>query len=253
MRTWTVRPGDIERKWYIVDANDLVLGRLATQVATVLRGKHRPQYSPQADCGDHVIIINADKVEVLRVPTTCASDYTTVVCDVIAVKVTFNVQPASGVFAFKAVDERNRSTVTYFNDGIEVLGESLNAPEVVLVSTPDRNHRGLVELTQVGDRYDNLWSSEDGYTFELNSSGTFILVDSPELEARTDSGSPDTRSHSEFETVKAYEAERAKYLYWNAEYNLSDLPQSFAYEFPTEDSRTQFLTEHDMIGFVRGQ
>lgn len=64
MRTWTVRPGDIERKWYIVDAADLVLGRLATQVATVLRGKHRPQYSPQADCGDHVIVINADKIAV---------------------------------------------------------------------------------------------------------------------------------------------------------------------------------------------
>lgn len=64
MRTWTVRPGDIERKWYIVDATDLVLGRLATQVATVLRGKHRPQYTPHADCGDHVIIINADKIAV---------------------------------------------------------------------------------------------------------------------------------------------------------------------------------------------
>jgi len=64
MRTWTVRPGDIERKWYIVDAQDLVLGRLATQIATVLRGKHRPQYSPHADCGDHVIVINADKVRV---------------------------------------------------------------------------------------------------------------------------------------------------------------------------------------------
>ncbi|NWF37888.1 50S ribosomal protein L13 [Mariprofundus sp. NF] len=64
MRTWTVRPGDIERKWYIVDANDLILGRLATQVATVLRGKHRPQYSPEADCGDHVIIINAEKIAV---------------------------------------------------------------------------------------------------------------------------------------------------------------------------------------------
>ena len=64
MSTWTVRPGDIERKWYIVDANDLVLGRLATQVATVLRGKHRPQYTPHADCGDHVIVINAEKVRV---------------------------------------------------------------------------------------------------------------------------------------------------------------------------------------------
>jgi len=64
MRTWTVRPGDIERKWYIVDASDAVLGRLATKVATVLRGKHRPQYTPHADCGDHVIVINADKVRV---------------------------------------------------------------------------------------------------------------------------------------------------------------------------------------------
>jgi len=64
MSTWTVRPGDIERKWYVVDANDMVLGRLATQVATVLRGKHRPQYTPHADCGDHVIVINAEKVRV---------------------------------------------------------------------------------------------------------------------------------------------------------------------------------------------
>ncbi len=64
MNTWTVRPGDIERKWYIVDANDLVLGRVATQIATVLRGKHRPQYSPHADCGDHVIVINAEKIRV---------------------------------------------------------------------------------------------------------------------------------------------------------------------------------------------
>ena len=64
MNTWTIRPGDIERKWYIVDANDLVLGRVATQIATVLRGKHRPQYSPHADCGDHVIVINAEKIRV---------------------------------------------------------------------------------------------------------------------------------------------------------------------------------------------
>jgi len=64
MSTWTIRPGDIQRKWYIVDANDLVLGRLATQIATVLRGKHRPQYSPHADCGDHVIVVNAEKIRV---------------------------------------------------------------------------------------------------------------------------------------------------------------------------------------------
>jgi len=64
MSTWTVRPGDVERKWYIVDATDLILGRLSTQIATVLRGKHRAEYTPHADCGDHVIVINAEKIAV---------------------------------------------------------------------------------------------------------------------------------------------------------------------------------------------
>jgi len=64
MRTWTYRPGSVEREWYVIDARDLILGRLATRVASILRGKHRPQYSPHADCGDHVIIINAEKIRV---------------------------------------------------------------------------------------------------------------------------------------------------------------------------------------------
>jgi len=54
----------VNREWYVIDANDLVLGRLATRAATILRGKHRPQYTPHADCGDHVIVINAAKVRV---------------------------------------------------------------------------------------------------------------------------------------------------------------------------------------------
>lgn len=52
----------IQRKWYVVDAKDVVLGRLASQVATILRGKHKPIYTPHVDCGDFVIILNADKV-----------------------------------------------------------------------------------------------------------------------------------------------------------------------------------------------
>ncbi|MDQ6958728.1 MAG: 50S ribosomal protein L13 [Mariprofundaceae bacterium] len=64
MRTWTYRPGSVEREWYVIDAKDLILGRLATRVASILRGKHRPQYTPHADCGDHVIIINAEKIRV---------------------------------------------------------------------------------------------------------------------------------------------------------------------------------------------
>jgi len=62
MRTWTYRPGSVERDWYVIDAKDLILGRLATKIASILRGKHRPQYTPHADCGDHVVVINAEKI-----------------------------------------------------------------------------------------------------------------------------------------------------------------------------------------------
>ncbi|MBM7824970.1 large subunit ribosomal protein L13 [Arcanobacterium pluranimalium] len=62
MRTYSPKPGDVEKKWYIIDATDVVLGRLAAQVATLLRGKHKPNFAPHADTGDFVIIINADKV-----------------------------------------------------------------------------------------------------------------------------------------------------------------------------------------------
>ncbi len=62
--TYSARPKDIERKWYVVDADGQVLGRLATEVATVLRGKHKPMFTPSMDTGDHVIVINAEKVAV---------------------------------------------------------------------------------------------------------------------------------------------------------------------------------------------
>lgn len=56
------KPQDIERKWYVIDADGVVLGRLASQVAAILRGKHKPIYTPHVDTGDHVIVINCDKV-----------------------------------------------------------------------------------------------------------------------------------------------------------------------------------------------
>ena len=62
MRTYTAKPGDIEHQWHVIDATDQVLGRLASQVARLLRGKHKTTFTPNADAGDFVIIINADKV-----------------------------------------------------------------------------------------------------------------------------------------------------------------------------------------------
>lgn len=62
MRTFTPKPSDITRAWHVVDADGLVLGRLATEVASILRGKHKPIFAPHVDTGDHVIVVNAAKV-----------------------------------------------------------------------------------------------------------------------------------------------------------------------------------------------
>ena len=62
MKTYTAKPSEINKKWYLIDARDIVLGRMATEVAKILRGKHKPTFTPHMDCGDNVIIINADKV-----------------------------------------------------------------------------------------------------------------------------------------------------------------------------------------------
>jgi large subunit ribosomal protein L13 len=62
VRTYTPKPGDIQSEWFVIDATDVVLGRLATHVATLLRGKHKATYAPHVDGGDFVIVINAGKV-----------------------------------------------------------------------------------------------------------------------------------------------------------------------------------------------
>ena len=64
MKTYHAKPGEIEREWLLVDATDLTLGRLASEIAQILKGKRKPQYSPHVDVGDFVIIVNASKVKV---------------------------------------------------------------------------------------------------------------------------------------------------------------------------------------------
>ncbi|HEX2886244.1 50S ribosomal protein L13 [Vineibacter terrae] len=64
MKTFNLKPADVQKKWVLIDADGLVLGRLATIIATRLRGKHLPTYTPHVDCGENVIVINAEKVRV---------------------------------------------------------------------------------------------------------------------------------------------------------------------------------------------
>ena len=64
MKSYIAKPAEVERKWYVVDAEGKTLGRLASQVATILRGKNKPIYTPHVDCGDNVIVINAETIAV---------------------------------------------------------------------------------------------------------------------------------------------------------------------------------------------
>ena len=64
MKTYNAKPGDIERRWYVVDAEGKTMGRLATRIADILRGKGKPQYTPHVDTGDFVVVVNAEKIHV---------------------------------------------------------------------------------------------------------------------------------------------------------------------------------------------
>ncbi len=64
MKTFSAKPAEVKRDWYVIDATDKVLGRLSTEIARRLRGKHKPEYTPHVDTGDYIIVVNADKVRV---------------------------------------------------------------------------------------------------------------------------------------------------------------------------------------------
>jgi len=75
VRTYTPRPGEVSQTWYVIDATDVVLGRLASQVATLLRGKHKAQFAPHVDTGDFVIVVNAGKVALTGSKREAKMDY----------------------------------------------------------------------------------------------------------------------------------------------------------------------------------
>jgi large subunit ribosomal protein L13 len=75
VRTYTPKPGEVEQTWYVIDATDVVLGRLASHVATLLRGKHKPSFAPHVDTGDFVIVVNAEKVALTGAKLAQKMDY----------------------------------------------------------------------------------------------------------------------------------------------------------------------------------
>ena len=75
VKTYYAKPGEVERAWVLIDAEDQVLGRIATKAATILKGKHKPQYTPHVDTGDFVVIVNADKIRLTGTKAASKSYY----------------------------------------------------------------------------------------------------------------------------------------------------------------------------------
>ena len=75
MRTYAPKPGDIKREWHVIDAEDVVLGHLAVQIANLLRGKHKPIYAPNVDTGDFVVVVNAEKIALTGNKRTAKMSY----------------------------------------------------------------------------------------------------------------------------------------------------------------------------------
>lgn len=172
-------------------------------------------------------------------------------CITITITPVFNESPKFDVMAIKAVDKKNRDTTTYLNEGVHVIGDSLNAPDEMFVASADRDHKGLVHITQI-DRWNNIWTTDDGYIYQMNNAGTFVLISEAPIANSDDTGEPRTRTHSDFAALKDGEAQKAQGVF-NAEKYVSTLGPSFTHEYPEEDSRTKFLKEHSMLEWARGQ
>ena len=94
MKTYSARPTEVERKWWIVDAEGLVLGRLAAVVADRLRGKHKPMYTPHIDCGDHGVVLNADDDYCARMATNAQAEQLGIISRLACAML---IDPADGV------------------------------------------------------------------------------------------------------------------------------------------------------------
>ncbi len=154
----------------------------------------------------------------------------------------FNEPLKDDVFAVKAIDMSRRTmSPTYLNDGVNVSGENLNPlPTRNIIGT--EKYEGLITVTQM-EKYSNLWIADDGRIFEFFGDSDSYRLTNPTYEM--------TPTPRVSDSLKNWTVKNAVSVFDSSELQ-SELPDSFTYEYPETDSRTQFLLDHDMIGFTRG-
>jgi hypothetical protein len=164
-------------------------------------------------------------------------------CDLVNISVMFLEPLKDKVMALKAIDFKNRYQITYLNEGVNVLGESLNPTQKTTIPSGVKGE-GLLQISQIS-KYSPYWESKDGRVFEMNSFGSFKQVNF-EFERFHDDGDVRTRMHSGFGGILEYEQKRATQIFDGSSLN-SEISESFAYEFPETTSRIDKKLQQKML------
>lgn len=163
--------------------------------------------------------------------TTCKDGDTEQKCDLTQISVTFLEPLKDSVMAIKAIDYKNRYQITYLNEGISLLGDSLNPMPTKMIASSEKGE-GLIKVTQA-EKYSNYWISEDGRIFEMNDFGSFKQINY-QFERFHDKGNAFTRMHSDFGQIISYEQHRAEKIF-NSQKIISTTPESFSFNFTIPD------------------
>jgi hypothetical protein len=188
-------------------------------------------------------IIDESTFEATHQKTTCKSTDSEENCDAIKLSAVFLEPLKHKVMALKAIDFKNRYQITYLNEGIDISGESLNPMKTALIPSNVRD-QGLIEVTQVA-KYSPYWVSEDQRLFEKNRFGTFKEINY-QFERFQDDGDVRTRTHSGFGGILHYEQKRATQIFDSSSL-ISEIPSTFAYEFPEMSSRMDEKLQQKML------
>jgi YVTN family beta-propeller protein len=194
-------------------------------------------------------IIDSTSLQVLTSQIPCG--YIDSACYQTDIYAIFNEPLQYDVFAIKAVDMSRRSMMpTYLNEGLDISGYSLNPLATKEIPDPYK-YEGLITVTQLHP-LSNLWGTENGRIFEMfGESNSFKLIYELPVREYYDQEEVRHRTHDFFNDWKLLQSNKAKFTVFNSDEIQSEFPNSFAYEYPEIDSRTQFLIDHNLLNHTR--
>jgi hypothetical protein len=188
-------------------------------------------------------VIDESSIIATHEKSKCKTSDSNEKCDLVKVSMMFLEPLKDKVMALKAIDFKNRYQITYLNEGVNVIGESLNPKQTIFIPSGVKGE-GLLEISQIS-KYSSYWKSDDGRVFEKNKFGSFKEMNQ-QFERFQDDGDVRTRMHSSFGGILDYEQKRAIQVFDGSSLN-SETTEPFAYEFPETTLRIDKRLEQKML------